>query len=105
MAGSCVRGTGLGPFETFRLYSRYRAVDCLVIGPSEEHAMVAAFCRFSRFTLALFAAALCLPAHAETIARCGDGFLEEIDGYRVLQVKGTPYEKGFQHGALLKDHI
>lgn len=67
--------------------------------------MVAAFCRFSRFTLALFAAALCLPAHAETIARCGDGFLEEVDGYRVLHVKGAPYEMGYQHGALLKDHI
>ncbi|MBI3461812.1 MAG: peptidase C45, partial [Planctomycetes bacterium] len=44
-------------------------------------------------------------ATAQTIARCGRGFLEEIDGYLVLHVKGTPYEMGFQHGALLKDHI
>jgi len=42
---------------------------------------------------------------AETIARCGQGWLESIDGYLVLHVKGTPYEMGAQHGALLKDHI
>jgi len=44
-------------------------------------------------------------AQAETIARSGKGFLEEIDGYRVLHVKGTPYEMGYQHGVLLKEHI
>ncbi|HVX11949.1 MAG TPA: C45 family peptidase [Pirellulales bacterium] len=44
-------------------------------------------------------------AAAQTVARCGQGFLEEIDGYRVLHVKGTPYEMGYQHGALLKEHI
>ena len=42
---------------------------------------------------------------AGTIARCGQGYLEEVDGYLVLHVKGTPYEMGFQHGALLKDHV
>lgn len=41
---------------------------------------------------------------AQTVARCGRGWLELIDGYPVLHVKGTPYEMGFQHGALLKDH-
>ncbi|MEX2558782.1 MAG: C45 family peptidase [Pirellulales bacterium] len=46
-----------------------------------------------------------LPAGAETIARCGDGFLEQIDGYLVLHVKGKPYDMGYQHGALLKDHV
>jgi hypothetical protein len=49
------------------------------------------------------------PARAEkttkTIARCGEGFLEEIDGYRVLHVKGTPYAMGYQQGALLRDDI
>ena len=47
------------------------------------------------------------PAHAETrtIARCGRGFLEEVDGYKVLHVKGTPYEMGYQQGALLQDDI
>ncbi|MBV8231455.1 MAG: peptidase C45, partial [Planctomycetaceae bacterium] len=46
-------------------------------------------------------------AHAETrvVARCGQGFLEDVDGYRVLHVKGTPYEMGYQHGALLRDHV
>src|SRR5262245_6334519 len=38
-----------------------------------------------------------------TIARCGKGWLEEINGYPVLHLKGTPYEMGYQHGALLKE--
>jgi hypothetical protein len=47
------------------------------------------------------------PAHAQTktLARCGAGFLDEIDGYRVLHVKGEPYEMGYQQGALLRDDI
>lgn len=40
---------------------------------------------------------------AQTIARCGKGWLEKIDGYPVLHLKGTPYEMGYQHGALLKE--
>lgn len=44
-------------------------------------------------------------AESKTIARCGAGFLEEIDGARVLHVSGTPYEMGYQHGALLKNEI
>ena len=46
-----------------------------------------------------------LRAESRTVARCGAGFLEEVDGYRVLHVKGTPYEMGYQQGALLKDDI
>ncbi len=51
---------------------------------------------------------LVVPASAaqtnhKTIARCGQGWLETINGYRVLHLKGTPYEMGYQHGALLKD--
>ena len=41
----------------------------------------------------------------KTVARCGQGFLEEVDGYKVLHLKGTPYEMGYQQGALLKDDI
>lgn len=44
-------------------------------------------------------------AETKTIARCGAGFLEEVDGYRVLHVKGTPYQMGYQQGVLLKDEI
>ena len=44
-------------------------------------------------------------AETKTIARCGQGFLESVDGYRVLHLKGTPYEMGYQQGALLKDDI
>ncbi len=46
-----------------------------------------------------------LRAESKTVARCGAGFLEEVDGYRVLHVKGTPYEMGYQQGALLKEDI
>ena len=57
----------------------------------------------------LVAVATATPARAEekskTIARCGEGFLEEVDGYRVLHVKGSPYAMGYQQGALLRDDI
>ncbi|QDU64868.1 Acyl-coenzyme A:6-aminopenicillanic acid acyl-transferase [Planctomycetes bacterium Pan216] len=39
----------------------------------------------------------------EIVARCGEGYLELVDGYRVLHLKGSPYEMGYQHGVLLKD--
>ncbi|MBV9126106.1 MAG: peptidase C45 [Planctomycetes bacterium] len=41
----------------------------------------------------------------ETRARCGQGFLETIDGYPVLHLKGNPYEMGYQHGRLLQEHV
>lgn len=41
--------------------------------------------------------------NAQTVARCGAGWLELVDGYRVLHLKGTPYEMGYQQGALLKE--
>jgi hypothetical protein len=40
-----------------------------------------------------------------TVARCGKGWLEVIDGQKVLHLEGTPYEMGYQHGALMKDDI
>ena len=55
--------------------------------------------------LLLSAAAAPHAARAETVARCGEGWLEVIDGYPVLHLKGTPYEMGYQHGALLRDHV
>lgn len=42
---------------------------------------------------------------AQTVARCGQGWLELVDGYPVLHLKGTPYEMGYQQGALLKDRV
>ncbi len=35
----------------------------------------------------------------------GKAFLEEVEGTKVLHLKGTPYEMGFQRGVLLKDTI
>lgn len=44
-------------------------------------------------------------AAAQMVARCGAGWLEVIDGYRVLHVEGSPYEMGYQHGVLLKEAV
>ncbi len=41
----------------------------------------------------------------KTVARCGKGWLETINNYKVLHLRGTPYEMGYQHGALLKDSV
>lgn len=62
-----------------------------------------AFRRFAFAALILCQLVTAASLPAETIARCGQGWLEEIDGYAVLHLKGTPYEMGYQHGALLKD--
>jgi isopenicillin-N N-acyltransferase like protein len=43
--------------------------------------------------------------NAQTIATCGQGWLESINGYRVLHLKGTPFEMGYQHGALLRQSV
>jgi hypothetical protein len=65
---------------------------------------------FLRVRLAVVFATLVLCAcvnglSAQTIARCGQGWLEQIDGYPVLHLKGTPWEMGYQHGMLLKDSL
>jgi len=52
-----------------------------------------------------FGAATASQAETRTIARCGAGFLEEVDGSKVLHLKGSPYEMGYQHGRLLRDDI
>jgi isopenicillin-N N-acyltransferase like protein len=55
--------------------------------------------------LALSAAVSQAHGETRTLARCGAGYLEEVDGYRVLHVKGEPYEMGYQQGALLRGDI
>jgi isopenicillin-N N-acyltransferase-like protein len=57
------------------------------------------------WTLCLLAGAGLESAQAQTVARCGQGWLEMVDGYPVLHLKGTHYEMGYQHGALLKEHV
>jgi hypothetical protein len=43
---------------------------------------------------------------ATTLGTCGSGWLEKTtEGNLILHVKGTPYEMGFQHGALLPNEI
>ncbi|HMO84378.1 MAG TPA: C45 family autoproteolytic acyltransferase/hydrolase [Lacipirellulaceae bacterium] len=55
--------------------------------------------------LAAVVAATAAPVAGETVARHGQGWLEVIDGYPVLHLKGTPFEMGEQHGVLLRDHV
>jgi hypothetical protein len=45
------------------------------------------------------------PLRAEVLRRSGQGWLESIDGYPVLHVKGSPYDMGRQHGELLRDQV
>ncbi len=45
------------------------------------------------------------PGETRTVARSGDGFLEVVDGSKVLHLKGSPRAMGRQHGALLKEEI
>lgn len=40
-----------------------------------------------------------------THAFAGEGFLERENDQWVLHLKGTPYERGYQHGTLLKEQI
>jgi hypothetical protein len=60
-------------------------------------------------TLAFFAflilAAVSTPLRAEVLGRSGQGWLESIDGYPVLHVKGSHCEMGRQHGELLRDRV
>lgn len=39
------------------------------------------------------------------VLRCGAGWLEYQDGLPILHLKGTHWEMGYQHGALLREHI
>ncbi len=61
--------------------------------------------RLMALTAALAWAAAPALAGSRTVARSGAGFLEEVDGSRVLHLKGSAREMGLQHGALLRDDI
>jgi hypothetical protein len=52
----------------------------------------------------LFTTFAALPAFTEHVEE-GEGFLEQKNGQCVLHLKGTPYERGYQHGVLLKEQI
>jgi hypothetical protein len=45
------------------------------------------------------------PPNTKIIARSGEGWLEEQDGRKILHLKGTPYEMGYQYGVLMGDQI
>ncbi|AQQ71047.1 putative choloylglycine hydrolase [Limihaloglobus sulfuriphilus] len=56
-------------------------------------------------TLFLIVSFVAAAVDRKLIAECGKGYLETVDGYPVLHLKGTPQEMGTQHGTLLKEHI
>jgi isopenicillin-N N-acyltransferase like protein len=66
-------------------------------------------CHVRKFVAITIAVAVVLSSvatvSAQTVATCGQGWLELIDGYPVLHLKGTHYEMGYQHGALLKEDV
>jgi isopenicillin-N N-acyltransferase-like protein len=41
----------------------------------------------------------------ELVAVEGKGYLERVEGYPVLHLKGSPEEMGYQHGVLMREHI
>lgn len=48
---------------------------------------------------------LTLPAFTAILSREGKGFLEQKNGQQVLHLKGGSYERGYQHGVLLKQQV
>ncbi len=48
---------------------------------------------------------LAVSAERVIIDTCGKGYLESVDGYPVLHLKGTPEEMGTQYGTLMKEKI
>src|SRR5271156_3476286 len=53
----------------------------------------------------LFLFFIAFPAFSEILSQQGSGYLEQQNGQLVLHLKGTPYERGFQHGSMLKEQI
>ncbi len=41
----------------------------------------------------------------ETVDYAGKAYVETVGGTPVIHLKGTPYEMGYQHGALFKDRV
>ena len=97
--------TKIGEVASVQVYPIYSVMFCFHSLYVETHMTLARLSTHLRLLGILSVLLLCTTAgRAETIARCGDGWLEEINGYLVLHLKGTPYEMGYQQGALLKDH-
>jgi isopenicillin-N N-acyltransferase like protein len=73
-----------------------------------EHKMIA-FAKRKFLVTGLLILCLCLVSarvsQAQTVARCGAGWLELIDGYPVLHLKGSHFEMGYQQGALLRESV
>jgi isopenicillin-N N-acyltransferase-like protein len=53
----------------------------------------------------LFLFFIAFPVFSEVLSKQGSGYLEQHSGQLVLHLKGTPYQRGFQHGSMLKEQI
>lgn len=53
----------------------------------------------------LFLLSAICPVFSEIISKNGNGFLEKRNDQLILHLKGTPYERGYQHGVLLREQI
>jgi len=53
----------------------------------------------------LFIFLLATPLFSEILEKSGSAYLEVVEGQKVLHLKGSSYERGLQHGILLKDAI
>jgi isopenicillin-N N-acyltransferase like protein len=73
--------------------------------PLEESALMLRCHRVGLLCLLILGLPAGASADDRTIARCGEGWLEEIGGYPVLHLKGSPYELGYQHGVLLRERV
>jgi isopenicillin-N N-acyltransferase like protein len=72
-------------------------------------ALVIAFCLLLTALLAALAAGYWYihPGRGAQLAvdPAEKAYVEEVDGTMVLHLKGTPYEMGYQHGALARDQV
>jgi len=55
--------------------------------------------------IVLFFIVVNLNAQFKIVNQCGKGLLLEQDGQKILVLRGSPYEMGYQHGVLLKEEV
>lgn len=53
----------------------------------------------------LFLCLTAIPSFTMALSRQGNGYLEQKEGHYVLHLKGSSYERGYQHGFLLRKLI
>lgn len=67
--------------------------------------LTTSLCSLFSLFIALQAPIDLIQAGERNFTRCGEGWLEYQGDLPILHLKGTHWEMGFQHGALLKQHV